>query len=237
MLGIEEKYYIGKKIPLNKILSPNMSQKDKKKLRESIRYIELSEQIAGEEIPSVIDETYNCQVIMFFSIEVKNLKESKGIGDILQKQIKPFTVFRFYTEEEEVYHVAEKRLHLLDKEEIVIDSTAVTPILSIHYQDELEEDVAQYIHIDQLINKKDKVTLYWELLVKMYLLSLETAKEKRSMYWDSKIWYSTKQVITLYSHLRKIRQLQDKHNHTLKDKTATNKALKIELDAIEALLH
>lgn len=237
MLGIEQKYYIGKKIPLNKVLSPYMSQKDKKKLRESIRYIELSEQIAGEEIPSVIDETYNCQVIMFFSIEVENLKESKGIGDILQKQIKPFTVFRFYTEEEEVYHVAEKRLHFLDKEEIVIDSTAVTPVLSRYYQDDLEEEVEQHIHMDQLTNKNDKVKLYRELLVKMYLLSFETTKEKRRIYWDSKIWYSTKQVITLYNHLRKVRQLQDKYNHTLKDKTATNKALKIELDAIEALLY
>lgn len=236
MLGIENKYYIGKKISLSKILSSEMSQIQKKKLRENIRYIELSDQIAGEEIPSVINDNYNCQVIMFFSIELENLKEAKIIGDILQKQIKPFVVFRFYNEKDEVYHTAEKRLHLLDKEEIVIDSTVITPILSRYYQEDLEEEVEQHFHLNKLINKTDKVKLYWELLVKSYLLGFEPLKEKRGIYWNSKIWYNTKQVITLYSHLKKVEKLQDKNDHTLKDKTTTNQMLKIELEAIQALL-
>lgn len=236
MLGIDKKYEIGKKIPLSKMLSSEMSQVQKKKLRENIRYIELSAQIAGVEIPSVMNDNYNCQVIMFLSIELENLKEAKSIGDILQKQIKPFVVFRFYDEEDEVYHMAEKRLHSLDKEEVVIDSTVVTPVLSMYYPEDLEEEVEQYLHLDKLINKTDKVKLYWELFVKSYLLGFEPLKVKRSIYWNSKIWYNTKQVITLYNHLKKVKQLQDKKDHTLKDKTTTNQMLKIELEAIEALL-
>ena len=153
MFGIDEKYYINKKMGLSHFIPKDLKTSSKKRLKEALKGVTLKAQIKGEEIPSRIDENYNCQVIMFFDIELSHIKEAKFVGDILQKEIKPLCVLHFYDDKDEVYHLAEKRLHMVEKDQIVVESTVVTVPQSLYFGGELVEVLEEYIDIGRILNK------------------------------------------------------------------------------------
>lgn len=96
MLGINEKYKVNKKISISTFINKDLDSKEKSRLREYIKSIVLTFQISGEEIVSVVNEKVNCQVIMFFDVEIKNIKNARYVGEILQRQIKPLCLIRLF---------------------------------------------------------------------------------------------------------------------------------------------
>lgn len=203
MLGIDGEYDVGRKIGLTHFIPKGLNENERKRLKTALKKVVLEHQIEGEAIPSRIDSNYNCQVIMFLNIALSHIKEAKFVGDVLQKEIKPLCVFRFYDENYEVYHLGEKRLHAIEKEKIVVESTVTTLPESIYYGGELLDAMEDYAYLNKIINKQDKVALYMEMLVKIYLLNQLDFLGEQRRYFGSKIWYSSEQVIKLYDHLKK----------------------------------
>lgn len=236
MLGVPEKYYIGKKMGISQFIPKDIKPQAKKRLKEALKTVTLAYQINGEEIPSRVDTQYNCQIIMFFDIKLTHIKEAKFVGDLLQKALKPFAVIRFFDDNEQVYHLAEKRLHATDKNEIVVESTVITPPFSCWFGDELEEAVEKYVSIAHLINTQDKVALYTEMLVKVYILTNPEYQREQERFWQSKIWYNHDQVQLIYQQFKKIDELKNKKGTTLKEKVDINVDIKEQLDQLYNLL-
>ena len=236
MFGIDEKYHVNKKMGLNHFIPKDLKTSSKKRLKEALKSVILKAQIKGEEIPSRVDENYNCQVIMFFDVELSEIKETKFVGDILQKEIKPLCVFRFYDEKEEVYHLAEKRLHIVEKDQIVVESTVVTAPQSLYFGGELIEDLEKYMDIGSILNKQDKLALYMEMLVKIYILNHQGLQQDQKRFFASKVWYNVDRVIELYHHLKEVEALKAKKVYTDKDKININVDIKEQLDQINNLL-
>lgn len=236
MFGIDEKYYINKKMGLSHFIPKDLKTSSKKRLKEALKGVTLKAQIKGEEIPSRIDENYNCQVIMFFDIELSHIKEAKFVGDILQKEIKPLCVLHFYDDKDEVYHLAEKRLHMVEKDQIVVESTVVTVPQSLYFGGELVEVLEEYIDIGRILNKQDKLALYIEILVKIYILNCLGLQQEQRRFFSSKVWYNTERVIELYHHLKEVEALKTKKVYTDKEKININLDIKKQLDRINNLL-
>ena len=68
MFNIPERYEVGVKLALKDFVPKDLKPVDKKRIRDAIKEVKLSYQIAGEEIPSVIDDNYRCQVVQFYDM-------------------------------------------------------------------------------------------------------------------------------------------------------------------------
>lgn len=53
------------------ILSSNI----RKNIKNNVKKVVLTYQIYGEEIPSLINDIYNCQLIQFYDFELENIKK------------------------------------------------------------------------------------------------------------------------------------------------------------------
>ncbi|KQB76844.1 MAG: DUF4391 domain-containing protein [Clostridium sp.] len=238
MLGINEKYKVNKKISISTFINKDLDSKEKSRLREYIKSIVLTFQISGEEIVSVVNEKVNCQVIMFFDVEIKNIKNARYVGEILQRQIKPLCLIRLFDDNKECYCFAEKRLNELDKNEIVIDSIVLTKSISLYFSDNIKELLNKYLTIRNLKNFTDKYTIYMESMIKAYIISNPQIYPYIIELLESKIWYTFPKYNELYRLLKNIDLQQTnliKCNET-KEKIKINELLKKYKDEIKCLV-
>lgn len=68
MLSLPDKYKIGKKLPIKDFIPKEIKPDVRKKIRDSVKSVILSYQIMGEDIPSLVNEEYNYQVIQFYNL-------------------------------------------------------------------------------------------------------------------------------------------------------------------------
>ena len=76
MFHVPDAYRVDVKVALKDFIPKDVKPKDKKKIKDAIKSVKLENQIMGEEIPSVINEDYRCQVIQFYDIEVESIKDA-----------------------------------------------------------------------------------------------------------------------------------------------------------------
>ena len=119
MRNLPKKYEVNKKIDKKNFLSSDLKPNEKKKLKESLKKVTLTHQIQGEEIPSIINNEYNCQVILFLDVELDSIKNAKFISEIIQNQFKPFCVINIYDENKQRYSFAYKRLNIQENQNII----------------------------------------------------------------------------------------------------------------------
>ena len=96
----------------------NLTGADKKRFETAVKDIRLTYQIEGFDIPNLVNEDYNCQVIMFLRITLTELKQAPYVASIVQKYISPLCVIEFTDGVEEQYSFADKRLNKQDKKSI-----------------------------------------------------------------------------------------------------------------------
>ena len=84
MINIPKQYQVNRKIALKTILSGSMKPVEKKRLKDCLKGVQLTHQIQGESIPSFIDELHRYEVIMFFNVQLDNIKKAvlKGTGQL-----------------------------------------------------------------------------------------------------------------------------------------------------------
>ena len=89
MFDLPDTYRIDVKVALKDFIPKDLKPNDKKRIKDTVKSVRLDYQIAGEEIPSVNNEEYRCQVIQFYDIEVANIKDANFLASTYQNLIKP----------------------------------------------------------------------------------------------------------------------------------------------------
>lgn len=231
MFKIDEKHLINKDFKPTDFVAKDLSRNDKKKLKEVIRKGTLKYQIKGEEIPSLIDEQYNYQVIMFFEIELNNIKNATYVNNILQKEvIKAPCIFKFYDISSCCYAFADKRLSMQEENVVVIDSTFVTT----PQPNNAEVDLRLYYA--NIKNKNNKRSFYTELMVKTYILNNSKLIQDITSIFDTQIWYDETKKMEFYYKLRELQACKEKQARTViaQEKVQLNTQMKKLIEEVQS---
>ena len=92
MFDLPDTYRVDVKVALKEFIPKALKPNDKKRIKDAVKSVRLDYQIAGEEIPSVNNGEYRCQVIQFYDIEVTDIKEANFLASKYQNIIKPLCV-------------------------------------------------------------------------------------------------------------------------------------------------
>ena len=103
MFDLPDIYRVDVAVALKEFIPSNLKPSDKKRIKDSVKSVRLEYQIAGEEIPSVNNEKYCCQVIQFYDVEVENIKDANFLAATYQSLIKPLCVIHMHDTKDEVY--------------------------------------------------------------------------------------------------------------------------------------
>lgn len=231
-------YAINKRFGLSNIIPKDMPTESKKILRGSVREFVLAAQIAGEKIPSVINETYNCQIIQYIDITVKTIKDTPKTALIFQKSIRPLCVIRLHDSVHEVYSFASKRLSQTESGEIVTESSVITDAFLTELQDGSRERFLNELAFGNIRNRADKLAFYMEMLVKAYLLTNKGLFKGQDDLFTSSVWYDSDKVNVLYGKLYALRSAKDRQNGLSlpSEKAAVNGEIRQVIDEINSII-
>lgn len=235
MFNIPERYRTDVKVALKDFMPADLKPNDKKRVKDAIKSVKLVYQIAGEEIPSVIDENYRCQVIQFYDIELEDIKDANFLASTYQNLIKPFCIIRMYDAKDEVYSLAIKRLNQLEEMQIVLEQSLVTSKYILNVPDSSRSKFLRYVDFMQVKNKRDKVSMYKEWFYKAYMLQNEKAYANVDAVLEGNFWYDagrTVQIVQKYMELVKLRESLKKAT-TNAERMKVNKSIKTAIQKLD----
>ena len=209
MFDIPSRYSADEAIDPNTFVLREMKKSEKDRIKENLLSISLVWQIAGEEIPSLINEDYNCSVIMGFDIKLKAIKDSAFFAELVQRTVKAPCVARFHDHADEVYSFAHKRLSHTDATHVVIENRMETPPISLTFPDKTAEKLRQHLAFNALLNKSDKLSLYLEATVKAFIISHPKLYSGIEELLDRKLWYNREETIALFEKLLELTRLKN----------------------------
>ncbi len=189
-----------------------ISRADKIRLKKVVKTANLKYQIKGEDIPSLKDTYYNCQVLMFFEIGLDNLRSANFVNNTLQQVIRPLSVFKFYDNQRFCFGFADKRLNQQDTNSIVIENT----ILSKQYS--VNDNIESSLNFENIKNKLNKKTLYYELMIKTYFLSNNNHNFDTVKILNSNFWYDEDKKLSFFQDLLALNLLQQEKNRLILDR-------------------
>lgn len=223
MFNINTKYLIDKAFKPNDLITKELKRNNKKKIKEVIKSANLKYQIKGEERPSLINDVYNYQVIVFFEVELNNIKSANYVNSILQKEaIKAPCVFKFCNTNSCCHAFADKRLTLQEGETIVTDNTVIT---AIQPKNSKTDERLNYKNIP---NKQNKRCFYTELKVKVHVLSNIKLIMELSTAFNSHLWYDETKKMQFFKLLKDLQTLEQQQAKTVisRDKAELNIKMK-----------
>lgn len=191
MFDLPDTYKVDVKVALKDFIPKDLKPNDKKRIRDAVKSVRLDYQIAGEEIPSVNNEEYRCQVIQFYDIEVVNIKDANFLASTYQNLIKPLCVIRMHDTKDEVYSMAVKRLSQTDNMQIVVEQTLLTDKYMLGIPDSNRDRLMTYMNYATVKNKIDKVQLYKEWFYKAYMVINEKAYIHTDKLLNGNTWYDS----------------------------------------------
>lgn len=191
MFDLPDTYMVDVKVALKDFIPKDLKPNDKKRIKDAVKLVSLDYQIAGEEIPSVNNEEYRCQVIQFYDIEVANIKDANFLASTYQNLIKPLCVIHMHDTKDEVYSMALKRLSQTDDMQIVVEQTLLTDKYMLGIPDSNRDRFMAYMNYSTVKNKIDKVQLYKEWFYKAYMVVNEKAYIHTDKLLDGNIWYDS----------------------------------------------
>lgn len=191
MFDLPDTYRVDVKVALKDFIPKDLKPNDKKRIKDAVKLVSLDYQIAGEEIPSVNNEEYRCQVIQFYDIEVANIKDANFLASTYQNLIKPLCVIHMHDTKDEVYSMALKRLSQTDDMQIVVEQTLLTDKYMLGIPDSNRDRFMAYMNYSTVKNKIDKVQLYKEWFYKAYMVINEKAYIHTDKLLDGNIWYDS----------------------------------------------
>jgi len=204
---IPKKYITENVIEPKTFVTKDMKKAVKDRVLQNLLSARLIWQIVGEEIPSLINEEYNCSVIMGLEIKLKDVKDSAFFAELVQHMVKSPCVIRVYDDNEELYSFSHKRLNHTDATQIVIVDRLETPPLSLAFPDKTAEKLKRYLAFNALLNKNDKLSLYLEATVKAFIISNQYLYSGMDSLLDSKIWYNRDEILALFGQLKELERL------------------------------
>ena len=235
MFDLPDTYKVDVKVALKDFIPNDLKPNDKKRIKDAVKSVRLDYQITGEEIPSVTNEEYRCQVIQFYDIEVANIKDANFLASTYQNLIKPLCVIHMHDTKDEVYSMAVKRLSQTDDMQIVVEQTLLTDKYMLGIPDSNRDRFMAYMNYSTVKNKIDKVKLYKEWFYKAYLVVNEKAYIHTDKLLDGNIWYDsdrTARICQKYVELVTSRG-KLKTAVTNAERMKINKEIKTEVQALD----
>lgn len=236
MFDLPDTYRVDVNVALKDFIPKDLKPNDKKRIKDAVKSIRLEYQIAGEEIPSVNNEEYRCQVIQFYDIEVANIKDANFLASTYQNLIKPLCVIHMHDAKDEVYSMAVKRLSQTDDMQIVVEQTLLTDKYMFGIPDSNRDRLMAYMNYTTLKNKIDKVQLYKEWFYKAYMVVNEKAYIHTDKLLDGNSWYDsdrTARVCQKYVELVASRS-KLKMAVTNAERMKLNKEIRTEIQALDS---
>ena len=235
MFNIPERFKVELDVKLKDFIPKELNQNDKRRIKDVIKSVKMTYQIAGEEIPSLVNDDYRCQVIQFYEIELENVKDANFIANIYQNLIKPLCVIRLYDSKDEVFSFADKRLSQTEENQIVVEEAYLSQKYPYRLPGEGIVKFYEYLSFDRIKNNTDKLAFYREWLYKIYLLENKTAFADVKQLLNNDFWYSASQATSVYQKyikLVKAREVATKVQ-TNAEKIKANKEVKAAKEALE----
>lgn len=235
MFDLPDTYRVDVKVALKDFIPKDLKPNDKKRIKDAVKSVRLDYQITGEEIPSVTNEEYRCQVIQFYDIEVANIKDANFLASTYQNLIKPLCVIHMHDTKDEVYSMAVKRLSQTDDMQIVVEQTLLTEKYMLGIPDSNRDRFMAYMNYSTVKNKIDKVKLYKEWFYKAYMVVNEKAYIHTDKLLDGNIWYDsdrTARICQKYVELVTSRG-KLKTAVTNAERMKINKEIKTEVQALD----
>ena len=197
MFDLPDTYKVDVKVALKDFIPNDLKPNDKKRIKDAVKSVRLDYQIAGEEIPSVNNEEYRCQVIQFYDIEVVNIKDANFLASTYQNLIKSLCVIHMHDTKDEVYSMAVKRLSQTDDMQIVVEQTLLTDKCMLGIPDSNRDRLMAYMNYTTVKNKIDKVQLYKEWFYKAYMVVNEKAYIHTDKLLDGNSWYDADRTVRI----------------------------------------
>ena len=235
MFDIPKRFETNLDIKLKDFIPKELNPNDKRRIRETVRTVKMTYQIAGEEIPSLVNEEYRCQVIQFYEIELESIKDANFIANIYQSLIKPLCVMRFYDSKDEEYSFADKRLSQTEENQIVVEDVYLSQKYPYGLPGEGLEKYLEYLSFEKIKNKTDKLAFYREWMYKIYILEHKSAFADVNLILKDNAWYSAARAITIYQKYAALVRARDEaaKAQVNTEKIKANKDVKIAKEALE----
>ncbi len=236
MFGLPDTYRIDVNVALKDFIPKNLKPNDKKRIKDAVKSVRLEYQIAGEEIPSVNNEKYRCQVIQFYDIEVVNIKDTNFLAVTYQNLIKPLCVLHMHDTKDEVYSLAVKRLSQTDDMQIVVGQALLTDKYMLGVPDSNRDRLLEYMDYSKLKNKIDKVQLYKEWFYKAYMIVNEKAYKHTDKLLDGNSWYDSRRTARLCQEYVELVMYRGKLKTavTNAERIKLNKEIKTKIQALDS---
>lgn len=213
MIRLPEKYEQKKRFNKKLFIPKDEKLEVKKRVKDSILKAELIGQIQGENILSVINETYNTSVIMFLNIEIDDIKNAIFLNGILQEMLKAFVIIKYNDVKGNAsLGFGYKRLNKVEKNEIVLENNFITNVFVEHLFDETYDLLSEYIFFDKIKNKVNKLAVYSEMMVKAYIISNKNLWSKWNLILDSNVWYNQLNIMKIYKLLNEVKEIKNKQS-------------------------
>ena len=207
MLNLPERYLKNEPIEPKTFIQHDMKKAQKDRIKENLLEARLTWQLMGEEVPSLVNDGYNCTVIMGLDVRIKAIKDCVFYAELVQHMIKAPCVIHFYDSKDEVYSFAHKRLSKSAPGNVVIEERAETQAFSTKFADRAKDKLEQYLAYDKLLNKTDKLSLYLEAMVKAFIISHPKLYNGVEELLDRKLWYNREDVLVLLGRLTELVRL------------------------------
>ncbi|CDF09870.1 putative uncharacterized protein [Eubacterium sp. CAG:76] len=235
MFDIPDTYRVDVKVALKDFIPKDLKLNDKKRIKDAVKSVRLDYQIAGEEIPSVNNEEYRCQVIQFYDIEVANIKDANFLASTYQNLIKPLCVIHMHDTKDEVYSMAVKRLSQTDDMQIVVEQTLLTDKYMLGIPDSNRDRFMAYMNYSTVKNKINKVQLYKEWFYKAYMVVNEKAYIHTDKLLDGNTWYDSDRTAIICQKYVELVTSRGKLKTavTNAERMKINKKIKIEIQALD----
>lgn len=235
MFNIPERFKVELDVKLKDFIPKELNQNDKRRIKDVIKSVKMTYQIAGEEIPSLVNDDYRCQVIQFYEIELENVKDANFIANTYQSLIKPLCVIRLYDSKDEVFSFADKRLSQTEDNQIVVEDIYLSQRYPYGLPGEGIGKFFEHLSFDKIKNNTDKLAFYREWMYKIYLLEHKTAFADAEQLLNNDFWYSASQATNIYQkyiELVRAREAATKVQ-TNAEKIKINKEVKAAKEALE----
>lgn len=204
MFNIPEHYKTDVKLALKDFIPKDLKPDDKKRIKDTVKEVRLMYQITGEEIPSVINNEYRCEVIQFYDMELQSIKAASYLASVYQNLIKPLCIFHMYDSQYELYSFAVKRLNQTDDNQIVIEDSILTENYPVGLPDDGRNRLLEYLDYMQIKNKTNKINLYKEWYYRTYMIMNESAYSNTERILDGNGWYDSEHMELLYTYYKKL---------------------------------
>ena len=235
MFNLPDVYRLDVSAALKDFIPKDLKPNDKKRIKDAIKSVKLEYQIAGDEIPSVNNEEYRCQVIQFYDIELSNIKDANFIAAMYQNLIKPLCVIYMHDAKDEVYSFAVKRLSQTESMQIVVEQTLLTDKYMRGIPDRNKDRLLAYMNYATLKNKTNKVQLYKEWFYKAYMIVNEKAYIHTEKLLEGNSWYDNDRSARICKKYMELVMAREKLKTavTNAERMKINKLIKTSIDNLD----